>query len=171
MSEALLTSEINEIMYNCKSASPYFKGTFPSDADIRLKFNEKSAFVMNIDNSALPGSHWVCVFVDQNSNFYYLDSINTVIPQIILELSKPFKNKYFLRKKLQPADSELCGQYCILFIHELASGTSFRKIEKIFRYRSCKQNDNFVRNWTKNHKNVCLNNGRVSSRAHSCSIQ
>lgn len=171
MLEALCTSEINDIMRNCKAASKYFIGTFPSDVDICLNSHEKTAFIMNIDDSSLPGSHWVAVFTDLDSNFYYLDTIHTEVPTRILEIARPFRNKYFLRKKVQSTKSELCGQYCILFIHELAVGTPFRKIEKMFRYRTRKQNDEFVRNWVINHRNVCPYKSSHPCRSHLCTIQ
>ena len=78
--------------------------------------NNKS-FIINIQISNLPGSHFVGVLIKRNKILYF-DSlafplINSYIETKLEALKKPI---YYCTKPIQGANSVFCGLYCLCFL-------------------------------------------------------
>lgn len=94
------------------------------------------SFIINIQISNLPGSHFVCVLIKRNKIFYF-DSlafplINSYIATKLESLKKPI---YHCTKPIQGANSVFCGLYCICFLIICQKrNKSFEEFLKMFSF-------------------------------------
>lgn len=76
------------------------------------------AFIINLDESTLPGSHWVAVTFDKNSDATYFCSYgmkpNNETIQSFLRVNA--KSVNYNNKELQQTKSGVCGEYSAVFI-------------------------------------------------------
>ena len=75
------------------------------------------SFIVNLQKSGLPGSHFVCILI-KSDKIYYFDSlafpiVNSYIDTKLETFNKPI---YVSTKAIQGADSVFCGMYCIAFL-------------------------------------------------------
>ena len=101
-----------------------FIGCFPSD---RLKtiyiLAQPVFFIVNIDVSCEPGSHWIAVRIG-NSTVEIFDSLgfntrlwNSYPSDLFLFLNRyRISHKFFVTPILQPPNTFYCGLYCVYFI-------------------------------------------------------
>ena len=123
----LSTEEIDKLL----SKQLKFKGAFPCDKIPIFEDNEYS-FIVNVDNSSLPGSHWTALVIRGN-NAYYFDSFgrlydNASFPADYTANLQRFclgKKISFQNKVLQGFHSYTCGEYCIYFIKQLEKRIKF----------------------------------------------
>ena len=118
--EGLTTNDLLRFL----SGSPNFLGVFPSDQipsviDSHLPI----FFIVNIDSSKLPGSHWISFRIDA-SRIEIFDSLgfnperwNNFPSQIINFLLRYINtHKFYGTPRLQDENSFTCGAFCIYFI-------------------------------------------------------
>jgi hypothetical protein len=88
-------------------------------------------YIINLNNSTEPGSHWVALIKSKNDLLYYWDSYG--MPPLI-EILKINKNKIFYNKyNIQDIKDENCGYYCIWFIYHMKLyNNDYKKCLKIF---------------------------------------
>lgn len=81
--------------------------------------NKQSLYIVNIDPNFLPGSHWVCVYVEKDTCEIF-DSLGNN-PSKYNDYFKTFMNKYkkcrYSIVKLQDEKSKMCGAYCIYYCY------------------------------------------------------
>lgn len=95
-------------------------------------FNDKSGiFVINLDVSTGPGTHWVCLFLGSEISEYF-DSLGN--PPLKLETFLMDRGcKYIYNtKKVQSDNSDVCGDYCILFSFFRCRGICFEDFLSFF---------------------------------------
>lgn len=102
-------------------ADPYtrrhFAGCYPID---RMPLQRKApvSFVVNSDPHDMPGTHWVCVYVDTRLAVFF-DSYGKPASfysnQLAEYLARETRSKslWINRVQLQSNYSDLCGQYCM----------------------------------------------------------
>ena len=122
----------------CLLGVKYFVGVFPQDALLRNKFVTPACFIVNLDVSSQPGSHWIAIYLD-NSNVEVFDSLGldpttwsrkpTILLNFIREKSRTRKLR--ISRKIQPVSSNFCGVFCLFFLI-LRSILSYRKICDFF---------------------------------------
>lgn len=137
--ESLSNYDINNILTPYKNIFKNYihLGTFPSDIyhifDLQNFLKEsfanfsKFSIVLNLDESSKPGSHWVAIYIDSQTNtIEYFDSLARKpiknIKNILKIIKKSFEthyNKhfkiYYNNIKHQGFDSE-CGVYVVYYI-------------------------------------------------------
>jgi hypothetical protein len=97
------------------------------------KGTEMIGIIFNLDPHDMPGSHWVCAFVDiPKKAAYYFDSYGYVPPKEVEALLKRLYDQgiehiYYNDVRHQRKGSE-CGMYCLFTIICLLKGRSFREI-------------------------------------------
>lgn len=125
-------------------------GVYPSD-QIPKVWMKPAALVVNTEDHTKPGSHWIAMFVDKNGKGYYFDSFGRGphIPEHIARLRKNCKHFRWNTKKLQSEDSDVCGQFCIMFIHYLANGFGMHEFNQLFT-SDLKKNDKIAREFYDN---------------------
>lgn len=95
------------------------------------------AFVMNLDNSKQPGSHWVAVYISRpDASVEYYDSLvhqptREFMRDIKLLVEKMEDNVYYKFKvnmiKDQSDDSSNCGYFAINFLDKRLNGGKFKE--------------------------------------------
>lgn len=85
--------------------------------------------VVNMDNSNLPGSHWVAIFVPSRHTIFYYDSFG-VSPsnRHIREFLRRFSNVHVNPTTFQSLVSDVCGYYVMYFLYFLSMGYSVTQI-------------------------------------------
>jgi hypothetical protein len=73
-------------------------------------------YIINLQDSHLGGSHWVCVYVEGDTACYF-DSFGVSPPIDCLLFMKPYKTVLQSDDHIQNVDSGFCGQYCLSFIN------------------------------------------------------
>ena len=94
---------------------PRFNGVFSRDN--LPKMIKNGAYVINLDEYADVGTHWIALYVKNNNEVVYFDSFSVEhIPEEIKKLignNKSIKTNIF---RLQACNSIMCGYFCIGFI-------------------------------------------------------
>ena len=76
-------------------------------------------FIANTDPAYYPGRHWVAFFIDTNDTLECFDSYGKP-PEILSAYFKPlmlrFKNIVRNKKRVQSAETFVCGQYCLYYL-------------------------------------------------------
>ena len=123
-------------------------GVFPADKIPKI-WTKPTGYVINTDNHDKPGKHWLGVFVNAHGRAIFFDSYGR--PPIRPVLQRLQKNCIYFtynRKQIQSFSSEVCGQYCILFLHCMSRGFSLYEFNRLFTDNYIR-NDNFVREYCK----------------------
>ena len=110
-----------------------------------------TAYILNTQGHKLPGAHWVCVHVDKFDDWYF-DSYGfpLLVPDHINRLRKNCKILRWNVRQLQSEKPDLCGQYCLMFLHYMSDGSRIGKFLENFSANS-KKNEKIVRNFA-----ICL---------------
>ena len=101
---------------------PRFNGVFsrnnlPEYNSIK-KIND-GAYIINLDEYANVGSHWIALFCKKNEIIYFYSFGVEYIPNEIKEFIKTFPGKKNIKTNIfwvQEDDSIMCGYFCIGFI-------------------------------------------------------
>ena len=79
----------------------------------------KHSYVINLNESDEPGSHWVVMFFGSNLVLYF-DSFGLAPPQELLTLCEKHGVNYaYNNTQYQALTSVLCGYYCLFFLNEI----------------------------------------------------
>src|SRR6266849_6092448 len=120
-----------QIIEKCKQLKiKNFKGVFMRD---ELKSStDNECTVINIDHSSNEGTHWTCLFIENNVA-YYFDSFGLEPPLEIKEYCRG-TTRYYNSFRVQNVNEVICGHYCIYVLYGLSreDGSSLRhKFEDI----------------------------------------
>ncbi len=122
---ALKTNDI----YKHMKKDMFFGGVGPIDCLPTSLIIKPRSYIINLDESYKPGSHWVAVYFPVNGPAYYFDSFGRYPPDRIINFMER-NSKYgwtFNIKKLQGDLSQLCGYYCIVFLRFAPNYSDFFK--------------------------------------------
>jgi hypothetical protein len=137
--DGLTTSHIEEMM---KKYDHINLAVIASDEILTLKkglsrTTKLIPFIMNLDPSDKPGSHWVAVIIDNKDKYVgYFDSLcihpTSQILDDIKELVKTVDPVHMFKFKFntvrdQSKTSGKCGMYSMMFLHNILNGMSFKK--------------------------------------------
>lgn len=114
-----------------------FAGVIASDEIHKLPTKKRMGFVMNLDKSNQPGSHWVAVYIDadRDKSIEYYDSYGKEPPKSFLKQIKSLVNKInpdsYLKFKVnkivdQRANSDTCGWFAQKFLIDRFNGVPFK---------------------------------------------
>ena len=118
---------------------PSFIGVFPQDYLLHVSFiSFPVSLILNLDVSSQPGSHWIALYITQNSLEIY-DSLGldpttwTRKPVILLKfIEKMSKHREtIVTPRFQSDYSNLCGVYSILFL-TLRNNYTFQNLCHLF---------------------------------------
>jgi len=107
-----------------------------------------AGFVMNIDPSDRPGSHWVAVYIDTNQRGEYFDSYGRepTEPALWKLLDTNCIAWGHNKKHIQGFLSSVCGHYSIYFLINRAKGLSMNEIVGKFTEKH-EENDFLITEW------------------------
>ena len=121
---------------------PRFNGVYSRDN--LPKTIQKGAYVINLDEYADTGTHWIALYV-KNKKVVYFDSFG--IEHVPKEIIKFIKNKDIIANifRLQAYDSIVCGYYCIEFINYILKGKTLLDYTNLFSPNDFKKNDQVIK--------------------------
>ena len=134
----LINFEIQKYYYENE---PRFNGV--SSRDNLPKKIKDGAYVINFDEYADTGTHWIALFCKKNEIVYF-DSFGVEhIPEEIKEFigNKNIKANIF---RVQANDSVMCGYFCIGFIDFMLAGKKLTGYTSLFSPHDFKKNDDII---------------------------
>jgi len=102
-----------------------------------------AAFILNTAKHNHPGIHWVGLFYKSVKESYFFCSYGKSVQFYGFKNIKP---KKWNKRRYQSYDSNKCGHFAFIFIHQLSLGVSFENTLKIFHKNSIK-NDAIVQKY------------------------
>ena len=107
---------------------------------ICIKKIEDGAYVINLDEYADVGTHWIALFCNRNIIVHF-DSFGIEhVPEEVKEFigNKNIKASIF---RVQANDSVMCGYFCIGFIDFMFAGKKLTDFTNLFSPHDFKKND------------------------------
>lgn len=143
---ALYSDEIEDFFKDQKEY-PYFGGVISADEIDRLPKKLPLGFIMNLDNADQKGSHWVAVYISNDSIEYFdpfgkepTDNFKARIQKFLRDLNVPVMFKFKInRVQRQHGNSYKCGYHSMRFLDDRFAGVPF---EKATGYDNVKNGDN-----------------------------
>ena len=113
------------------------------------KIIKKRTYVINLDEYANIGTHWIALFVKPKYTVY-LDSFG--VEHIPKEIKKFIGNNDIKANifRLQAYDSIICGYFCIEFINYMLKGKTLLEYTNSFSPNDFKKNDEIIKSIFKN---------------------
>lgn len=142
----LNTNDINNVLKQYELKFPRFKfnGALPSDfwdyskiEYSKIKLYDYVGFIINLDTHDKPGSHWVCLLIDnKQKTIEFFNSVgNAPTKNIKIFISKLRENgllnyKLLINRKVHQRKDFDCGVYCIYYIIQRLHNKTFKDITK-----------------------------------------
>ena len=135
-----------EIQKYCKNELR-FNGVFPRN-NLPKKIKDV-AYVINLDEYADVGTHWIALFCNRNEIVYF-DSFG--VEHVPEEIKEFVGNKNIIANifRVQANDSVMCGYFCIRFIDFMLAGKKLTDYTNLFSPHDFKKNDNIILSYFKN---------------------
>ena len=111
-----------------------------------------SSYVLNLDEYAEVGTHWIALFC-RRSEIVYFDSFG--VEHVPEEIKKFVGNKNIKANifRVQANDSVMCGYFCIGFIDFMLAGKKLTDFTNMFSPYDFKKNDNIILSYFKDEWN------------------
>ena len=116
---------------------------------ICLKKIKDGVYIVNFDEYADEGTHWVALFCNKSEIIYFHSFGVEHIPEEIKEFieNKNIKANIF---RVQEDNSIMCGYFCIGFIDFMLAGKKLTDYTSLFSPHDFKKNDNIILSYFKN---------------------
>ena len=141
--EGLRTDQIWKYL----ESHPGFRGCFPLDGIPRVN-TFPCTMIINTANSSSRGEHWIGLYLDSDLCLYF-DSFGLPIIEMELQkfLSRYYVRVFYSRKAIQHLTSVSCGLFCIAFVKNVSSISSYNDFVNQFDVNYLKDNDCIVMNF------------------------
>ena len=123
---------------------PRFNGVCSRDNLLKIK---DGAYVINLDEYADIGTHWVALYMQNNSvTYFYSFGVEHISKEIkaIINRSLSITTNIF---RIQAYDSIMCGYFCIGFIDFMLAGKTLTEFTNLFSPNNFKKNDDIILNY------------------------
>ena len=129
-----------------------FNGVFSRDNLYKIK---DGANIIKLDEYSDIGTHWVALYVQNNSSVTYFDSfVVEHIPKeiwafIVINNINNNNNENIITNifRIQTYDSIMCGYFCIGFIDFMLAGKTLTEYTNLFSPNNFKKNDDIILNY------------------------
>ena len=107
------------------------------------------AYVINLDEYADVGTHWIALFCNRNEIVYF-DSFG--VEHVPKEIKEFIGNKNIKTNisRVQANDSVMCGLFCIGFIDFMLADKKLTDCTSLFSPHNFKKNDDIILSYFKN---------------------
>lgn len=151
------THQIMDILLNDKDMRNQYGGVWAANAlKSPRKITRPKLYIVNTDESNLPGSHWVLFYIPREGYPEFFDSLgrkpydyHPYFERFLLSYDKSYMQNV---KRLQNYESTLCGAYCIFYAVHRCKGYSMRAIVHKFESNTLKQNDALIVEFMKRYR-------------------
>ena len=125
---------------------PRFNGVFSRDN--LPKKTKDGAYVINFDEYADTGTHWIALFCNKNEIVYF-DSFG--VEHVPEEIKEFVGNKNIIANifRVQANNSVMCGYFCIGFIDFMLAGKKLTNFTRISSPYDFENNDNIILSYFK----------------------
>ena len=117
-----------------------------------IKKIKNVAYIINLDEYANVGTHWIALFSKKNEIVYF-DSFGVeYIPEEIKEFIKTFPGNKNIKTnifRVQEDNSIMCGYFCIGFIDFMLASKKLADYTNLFSPHHLKKNDKIVLSYFK----------------------
>ena len=123
---------------------PRFNGA--GSRDKLPKTIRNGAYIINLDEYADTGTHWIALFIKNNKVTYFDLCGVEYIPR---EVKKFIKNKDIKSNivRIQAYNSVMCGYFCILLIEFMFKGKTLNNFTNLFTPNDFKKNYEIILNY------------------------
>lgn len=80
------------------------------------------SYIINLDSSDRPGTHWVGLHRNKVGESFYFDSFGLPPPE---EVRQKCRRLFYSNNRIQMDISEMCGYYAIAFLKQMMGGKTF----------------------------------------------
>ncbi len=155
------TQQLKRVMLSDNALKLRYGGVLPADYLPETVPSRPISYIVNVDPSSKPGSHWTAFDFSADGSAYFFDSYGNA-PEQYDEHFKHFLDNnscrwMYNRIHLQGPLSSVCGQYCLYFLLKRARNVPLNKIVSVFS-ANAQNNDQMVNDFIRSHFNV---NSRV----------
>ena len=125
---------------------PRFNGVF-SRNNLPKKIKD-GAYIINLDEYADVGIHWIALFCNKNEIVYFDSFCVEHVPDEIKEF---IRNKNIIANifRVQANNSVMCGYFCIGFIDFIVAGKKLIDFTSMFSPYDFKKNDEIILHYFK----------------------
>ena len=102
-------------------------GVYPKD--MIHKPLKSGFYIINLNDSDEPGSHWTVLYCINDAYSMYFDPFGFKAPECIEDVLHRYD---YNKKQIQSIDSTSCGFYCIAFIKFMHMKKNYKKAFKTF---------------------------------------
>ena len=119
---------------------------------ICLKKIKDGAYVINLDEYADVGTHWIALFCNR-SEIVYFDSFG--VEHVPEDIKKIVGNESIIGNifRVQAKNSVMCGYFCIWFIDFMLAGKKLTDFTGFFSPYDFEKNDNIILSYFKDEWN------------------
>ena len=112
------------------------------------KKKKDGAYVINLDEYADVGTHWIALFCNRNEIVYF-DSFG--VEHVPEEIKEFVGNKNIIANifRVQANDSVMCGYFCIGFIDFMLADKKLTDYTSLFSLYDFKKNDDIILSYFK----------------------
>ena len=104
------------------------------------------SLIINTANSDSDGEHWVALLLKKNKCFYFDSFGLPVLNTNIIHFLRKYKKVTYTDICIQHMYSEKCGKFCIGFIKNVNSKSSYNNFISQFDFVKLYKNDDIVEN-------------------------
>ena len=128
-----------------------FRGVISRDQIYNL-IDHQGYYIVNLNDSTQPGSHWVVINVRAPPDpIEYFDSFGLNAPNEVVELSHLMGVNYLYNStQYQDLNSVLCGYWCLYFVNESRKGKAYYDILKPFSHTDTQFNERLIVEYFRN---------------------
>ena len=110
---------------------------------IYLKKIKDGAYVINLDEYADVGTHWIALFCNKNEIVYFGSFGAEHVPEEVKKFvgNKNIKANIF---RVQESDTVMCRNFCIGFIDFMLAGKKSTDFTNLFSPHDFKRNDDII---------------------------
>ena len=125
---------------------PRFNGAY-SRNNLPEKIKD-AAYVINLDEYADVGAHWIALFGNRNEIVYFNSFGVEHVPEEIKKFigNKNIKANIF---RVQANDSIMCGYFCNGFIDFMLAGKKLNDLTSLFSFNNFEKNDDIILSYFK----------------------
>ena len=146
------TSELFEMLRR-RCGCLYYAVKASDQLPKRMLKRRPAVMICNVDERHKPGSHWICIYIDENNFGEYFDSFG--LPPAHVNFTKFLdfhcRGWNFNKRQLQHVFSDTCGHYCVTYALLRCSGYTLNDVLNCFTIDDFSLNDVIVRDFVINH--------------------
>ena len=133
------TQQLENYMLNDPFIRRYYGGVLAVD-QLPIFVTKPSIFIVNTDPIALPGKHWVVLFIDTQLCEHFDSSGYSPRHDFKIFLNAQGSKYLYNNNRLQDFDTETCGLFCLFYCYFRCRNNNFKEILDMF-YENLKLNE------------------------------